>query len=117
MQQTLLFITAAGQGQIKTIQWLCENGADPSIRNQLGERPADVARRYGQLAALDLLKSHHLSEKDEESWLERSALSDIPISYAEGEPEPGLLYDKEAAIGKFVENYFSKVQRMDVIVQ
>ncbi|KAF6772910.1 hypothetical protein AHF37_07517 [Paragonimus kellicotti] len=89
---------AAGQGQIKIIQWLCENGADPSIRNQLGERPADVARRYGQLAALDLLKSHHLSEKDEESWLEQSALSEIPFGYAEGESEPGLLYDKEAAI-------------------
>ncbi|KAF7261335.1 hypothetical protein EG68_01340 [Paragonimus skrjabini miyazakii] len=91
---------AAGQGQIKIIHWLCENGADPSIRNQLGERPADVARRYGQLAALDLLKSHHLSEKEEESWLEQSALSDIPFSYVEGEPEPGLLYDKEAAIGR-----------------
>ncbi|KER26692.1 hypothetical protein T265_13953, partial [Opisthorchis viverrini] len=79
---------AAGQGHVKIIHWLLENGADPSITNHLGERPVDVARRFGQSAAIEPLKvrdPHNMvSEK-------------IP-GFLEGEPEPEVILDKEIAL-------------------
>ncbi|THD19696.1 Ankyrin repeat domain-containing protein 42 [Fasciola hepatica] len=101
---------AAGQGHIKIIQWLCENGADPNIVNHLGERPADIARRYGELAALDLLDPQTKSlkedadphdERDETlKWLNEALPSNVPLGYAEGELETELVYDREAALGR-----------------
>ncbi|XP_062495165.1 ankyrin repeat domain-containing protein 42 isoform X1 [Pezoporus occidentalis] len=46
---------AAGQGQIQCLQWLIEMGADCDITNDAGETPKDVAKRFAQLAAVELL--------------------------------------------------------------
>ncbi|NWS48818.1 ANR42 protein, partial [Probosciger aterrimus] len=46
---------AAGQGQIQCLQWLIEMGADCDITNDAGETPKDVAKRFAQLAAMELL--------------------------------------------------------------
>ncbi|KAM9565232.1 ankyrin repeat domain-containing protein 42 isoform 4-T7 [Guaruba guarouba] len=46
---------AAGQGQIQCLQWLIEMGADCDIRNDAGETPKDVAKRFAQLAAVEFL--------------------------------------------------------------
>ncbi|XP_025890720.1 ankyrin repeat domain-containing protein 42, partial [Nothoprocta perdicaria] len=46
---------AAGQGHIHCLQWLIEMGADCDITNEAGETPKDVAKRFAQLAAVELL--------------------------------------------------------------
>ncbi|VDP91429.1 unnamed protein product [Echinostoma caproni] len=113
---------AAGQGHIKIIQWLCENGADPNIVNHLGERPADIARRYGELAALDLLDpqtklSTDNNTKDENDetmkWLNDALPSNIPFGYVEGEIETELVYDREAALGRAQK----KIEKLEQLLQ
>ncbi|XP_062343505.1 ankyrin repeat domain-containing protein 42 isoform X3 [Cinclus cinclus] len=46
---------AAEQGHIHCLQWLVEMGADRDITNYAGETPEDVAKRFGHLAAVELL--------------------------------------------------------------
>ncbi|XP_026696900.1 ankyrin repeat domain-containing protein 42 isoform X1 [Athene cunicularia] len=46
---------AAGQGHIHCLRWLMEMGADCDITNDAGETPKDVAKRFSQLAAVELL--------------------------------------------------------------
>ncbi|NXJ43130.1 ANR42 protein, partial [Ciconia maguari] len=46
---------AAGQGHIHCLQWLIEMGADCDIMNDAGETPKDVAKRFAQPAAVELL--------------------------------------------------------------
>ncbi|XP_051476792.1 ankyrin repeat domain-containing protein 42 isoform X2 [Apus apus] len=46
---------AAGQGHIHCLQWLIEMGANCDITNDAGETPKDVAKRFAQLAAVELL--------------------------------------------------------------
>ncbi|KFV65952.1 Ankyrin repeat domain-containing protein 42, partial [Dryobates pubescens] len=46
---------AAAQGHIQCLQWLIEMGADCDIKNDAGETPKDVAKRFAQVAAVDLL--------------------------------------------------------------
>ncbi|XP_009991147.1 PREDICTED: ankyrin repeat domain-containing protein 42 [Tauraco erythrolophus] len=46
---------AAGQGHIHCLQWLIEMGADCDITNDAGETPKDVAKRFSQQAAAELL--------------------------------------------------------------
>ncbi|XP_054044017.1 ankyrin repeat domain-containing protein 42 isoform X3 [Rissa tridactyla] len=46
---------AAEQGHIHCLQWLIETGADCDITNDAGETPKDVAKRFAQLAAVELL--------------------------------------------------------------
>ncbi|XP_054689396.1 ankyrin repeat domain-containing protein 42 isoform X3 [Grus americana] len=46
---------AAGQGHTHCLQWLIEMGADCDITNDAGETPKDVAKRFAQLAAVELL--------------------------------------------------------------
>ncbi|KAM6212617.1 LOW QUALITY PROTEIN: ankyrin repeat domain-containing protein 42 [Sarcoramphus papa] len=46
---------AAGQGHIHCLRWLIEMGADCDITNDAGETPKDVAKRFAQLAAVELL--------------------------------------------------------------
>ncbi|NXE11026.1 ANR42 protein, partial [Lophotis ruficrista] len=46
---------AAEQGHIHCLQWLIEMGADCDITNDAGETPKDVAKRFAQLAAVELL--------------------------------------------------------------
>ncbi|VDO59769.1 unnamed protein product [Schistosoma margrebowiei] len=92
---------AAGQGHLKIIQWLRENGADPKLRNELGESPADVARRYGHLGALKLLSPKSDGEYDNEEISDIIDLpSDIPLGYTEGEKMHQLIVDKNGAIGR-----------------
>nr|CAH8828863.1 unnamed protein product [Trichobilharzia regenti] len=102
---------AAGQGHIKIVQWLRENGADPRLRNSIGESPADVARRYGQLGTLKLLvsKSEEGNEKDEVS--DTDLPSDIPYGYTEGEKMPELIMDKNAALGR-AKKRIEKLERL-----
>ncbi|CAH8291094.1 unnamed protein product, partial [Schistosoma turkestanicum] len=91
---------AAGQGHLKIIQWLRENGADPKLRNTLGELPADVAKRYGQLGALKLLSPKSDGEYENDGISDIIDLpSDIPIGYTEGEKMHQLILDKNEAIG------------------
>ncbi|CAH8436575.1 unnamed protein product [Schistosoma curassoni] len=92
---------AAGQGHLKIIQWLRENGADPKLRNELGESPVDVARRYGQLGALKLLSPKSDGEYENEEISDITDLpSDIPLGYTEGEKTHQLIVDKNGAIGR-----------------
>ncbi|XP_065688913.2 ankyrin repeat domain-containing protein 42 isoform X2 [Patagioenas fasciata] len=46
---------AAGQGHIHCLQWLIDMGADCGITDDAGETPRDVAKRFAQLAAVELL--------------------------------------------------------------
>ncbi|NWI62680.1 ANR42 protein, partial [Todus mexicanus] len=46
---------AAAQGHIHCLQWLFEMGADCDITNDAGETPKEVAKRFAQLAAVELL--------------------------------------------------------------
>ncbi|XP_048150439.1 ankyrin repeat domain-containing protein 42 isoform X2 [Corvus hawaiiensis] len=46
---------AAEQGHIHCLQWLVEMGAGCDITNDAGETPKDVAKRFGHLAAVELL--------------------------------------------------------------
>ncbi|NXI68713.1 ANR42 protein, partial [Anseranas semipalmata] len=46
---------AAAQGHIHCLQWLIEMGADCDITDDAGETPKDVAKRFAQLAAVELL--------------------------------------------------------------
>ncbi|XP_078401829.1 ankyrin repeat domain-containing protein 42-like isoform X2 [Cetorhinus maximus] len=57
---------AAGQGHIGCLQWLIEMGADHHIRNDAGETPKDVAKRFSQLAAVNLLGGGIDDDSDEE---------------------------------------------------
>lgn len=51
----LIEITAAGQGNLEILQWLMECGADVGLRNQAGETPVDVARRFSRLTAVKMI--------------------------------------------------------------
>ncbi|XP_067890025.1 ankyrin repeat domain-containing protein 42-like isoform X3 [Heterodontus francisci] len=57
---------AAGQGHIGCLQWLIEMGGDHHIRNDAGETPKDVAKRFSQLAAVNLLGGGIDDDSDEE---------------------------------------------------
>ncbi|XP_053858975.1 ankyrin repeat domain-containing protein 42 isoform X2 [Vidua macroura] len=59
---------AAEQGHIHCLQWLVEMGADCDITNDAGETPKDVAKRFGHLAAVELLtpKTGNSNSSDEE---------------------------------------------------
>ncbi|XP_019384089.1 PREDICTED: ankyrin repeat domain-containing protein 42 [Crocodylus porosus] len=57
---------AAGQGHINCLQWMIEMGADCDITNEAGETPKDVARRFAQLAAVELLTQVTGDNSDEE---------------------------------------------------
>ncbi|NXC51194.1 ANR42 protein, partial [Penelope pileata] len=59
---------AAGQGHIHCLQWLIEMGADCDITDDAGETPKDVAKRFAQLAAVELLtqRTGDSSSSDEE---------------------------------------------------
>ncbi|KFP29484.1 Ankyrin repeat domain-containing protein 42, partial [Colius striatus] len=59
---------AAEQGHIHCLQWLIETGADCDITNDAGETPKDVAKRFAQLAAVELLaqRSGDSNSSDEE---------------------------------------------------
>ncbi|XP_038033467.2 ankyrin repeat domain-containing protein 42 isoform X4 [Anas platyrhynchos] len=46
---------AAEQGHVHCLQWLLERGADCYITDDAGETPKDVAKRFAQLAAVELL--------------------------------------------------------------
>ncbi|EDV29222.1 uncharacterized protein TRIADDRAFT_51290 [Trichoplax adhaerens] len=46
---------AAGNGHINILRWLMEQGCDVTIRNEAGETPKDVAKRYAQMGAVELL--------------------------------------------------------------
>ncbi|NXH16250.1 ANR42 protein, partial [Bucco capensis] len=46
---------AAAQGHIHCLQWLIEIGADCDITNDARETPKDVAKRFAQVAAVELL--------------------------------------------------------------
>ncbi|KAG8453080.1 hypothetical protein GDO86_004770 [Hymenochirus boettgeri] len=46
---------AAGQGRLECLQWLLEMGADYNITNEAGETPKDIAKRFAQLAAVNIL--------------------------------------------------------------
>ncbi|TGZ74797.1 hypothetical protein CRM22_000760 [Opisthorchis felineus] len=92
---------AAGQGHVKIIHWLLENGADPSITNHLGERPVDVARRFGQSAAIEPLKVRNSN----------SMISEKMPGFLEGEPEPEVIFDKETALDR-ARRRIDKFQRL-----
>uniref|UniRef100_UPI00398E7B30 ankyrin repeat domain-containing protein 42-like n=1 Tax=Pristiophorus japonicus TaxID=55135 RepID=UPI00398E7B30 len=57
---------AAGQGHLGCLQWLIEMGGDHHIRNDAGEIPKDVAKRFSQLAAVKLLGGGMHDDSDEE---------------------------------------------------
>ncbi|NWS67252.1 ANR42 protein, partial [Crotophaga sulcirostris] len=59
---------AARQGHIHCLQWLIEMGADCDITNDAGETPKDVAKRFAQLAAVELLtqRTEDSNSSDEE---------------------------------------------------
>ncbi|XP_037232671.1 ankyrin repeat domain-containing protein 42 isoform X3 [Falco rusticolus] len=46
---------AAEQGHIHCLRWLIEMGADCDITNDAGETPKDLAKRFAQLEAVELL--------------------------------------------------------------
>nr|XP_047911181.1 ankyrin repeat domain-containing protein 42 isoform X3 [Anser cygnoides] len=46
---------AAAQGHVHCLQWLLGMGADCDITDDAGETPKDVAKRFAQLAAVELL--------------------------------------------------------------
>ncbi|NXS55741.1 ANR42 protein, partial [Brachypteracias leptosomus] len=46
---------AAARGHVHCLQWLIEMGADCDITNDAGETPKDIAKRFAQLAAVELL--------------------------------------------------------------
>lgn len=48
---------AAGQGQLNVVQWLIENGANATIKNNAGETARDVAQRFAQLAVSKILET------------------------------------------------------------
>ncbi|CAH8447918.1 unnamed protein product [Heterobilharzia americana] len=102
---------AAGQGHIKIVQWLRENGADPRLRNSLGESPADVARRYGQLGTLKLLLPKSSGEDENNDISDMDLPSDIPYGYTEGEKMPQLIMDKNVALGR-AKKRIEKIERM-----
>ena len=58
---------AAGQGHLRVLQWLIENGADLKIVNQSGESARDVAKRFAQLACIKILE-YEVGSDDEESY-------------------------------------------------
>ncbi|ESN94117.1 hypothetical protein HELRODRAFT_193840 [Helobdella robusta] len=47
---------AAGQGHLDILQWLIEHDANTRIKNKAGESVVDVARRFAQLPALQMLQ-------------------------------------------------------------
>ncbi|CAM4358546.1 unnamed protein product [Caretta caretta] len=57
---------AAGQGHISCLQWLIGIGAACDITNEAGETPKDVAKRFAQLAAAELLRRAMGDDSDEE---------------------------------------------------
>nr|XP_039250501.1 ankyrin repeat domain-containing protein 42-like [Styela clava] len=84
---------AAGQGQIEILQWLIEMGASMDIQNSNGQTPRDVANRFGQLGALQLLGG---SESDD-SESDYSDEEDLPLRGLAGDSSDnkGLLLDPE----------------------
>ena len=53
--QTGLLYTAASRSQLAVAKFLIESGADPNLRNSLGESPLDVAVSRGHLAMAKFL--------------------------------------------------------------
>ncbi|KAH8854635.1 Ankyrin repeat domain-containing protein 42 [Schistosoma japonicum] len=102
---------AAGQGHLMIIQWLRANGADPKLCNILGESPADVARRYGQLGALKLLSPSSDGECEDDENFGIDLPSDIPFGYTEGEKIPQCLVDRNGTLGR-AKNRIDKLQHM-----
>ncbi|XP_037986348.1 ankyrin repeat domain-containing protein 42 isoform X2 [Motacilla alba alba] len=75
---------AAEQGHIHCLQWLVEMGADCDITNDAGETPKDVAKRFGHLAAVELLAPRTGNSNSSEEELDANNIKFFETHGVEG---------------------------------
>ncbi|XP_010085968.1 PREDICTED: ankyrin repeat domain-containing protein 42, partial [Pterocles gutturalis] len=88
---------AAGQGHIHCLQWLIEMGADCDITNDAGETPKDVAKRFAQQEAVELLTQRTGDSNSSDEELDANNIKFFESHGVEGstDSKEDLTLDKE----------------------
>ncbi|XP_053944772.1 ankyrin repeat domain-containing protein 42 isoform X2 [Cuculus canorus] len=88
---------AAIQGHIHCLQWLIEMGADCDITNDAGETPKDVAKRFAQSSAVELLTQRTGDSNSSEEELDPNDIKFFERHGVEGstDSKEDLTLDKE----------------------
>lgn len=111
-QGSTLLHKAAEQGHIKLVQWLLTNGADPLITNQLGETPAEMARRFDHPDVVQLLRPSKLTtDLDECASVASSPLSEFNLGFTVSEIRTDVAGDREAGLDR-ARRKIEKLQRL-----
>ncbi|NXM88170.1 ANR42 protein, partial [Oenanthe oenanthe] len=75
---------AAERGHIHCLQWLLEMGADCDITNDAGETPEDVAKRFGHLAAVEVLTPRTANDNSSDDELDANNVKFFETHGVEG---------------------------------
>ncbi|XP_010167314.1 ankyrin repeat domain-containing protein 42-like, partial [Antrostomus carolinensis] len=109
---------AAGQGRIHCLQWLIEMGADCGITNDAGETPKDVAKRFAQLAAVELLTQRTGDSNSSDEELDANNIQFFERHGVEGstDSKEDLTLDKEEKRNARIRAY-RKIQELQQLLE
>ncbi|XP_040514578.1 ankyrin repeat domain-containing protein 42 isoform X1 [Gallus gallus] len=109
---------AAGQGHIHCLQWLIEMGADCDITDDAGETPKDVAKRFAQLAAVELLTQRTGDSNSGDEELDASNIKFFERHGVEGstDSKEDLILDKVEKMNARIRAYH-RIQELQQLLE
>ncbi|NXU58104.1 ANR42 protein, partial [Turnix velox] len=109
---------AAEQGHTHCLEWLIEMGADCDVINDAGETPMDVAKRFGQLAAVELLTQGSGDSNSNDEELEANNVKFFETCDVEGstDSKQDLTLDKAERRNARIEAYL-KIQELQYLLE
>ncbi|XP_068002198.1 ankyrin repeat domain-containing protein 42 [Melanerpes formicivorus] len=109
---------AAAQGHIQCLQWLIEMGANCDIKNDAGETPKAVAKRFAQVAAVDLLTQVTGDSASSEEELDAKNVKFFESHGVEGSTDSrgDLTLDKEQRRNARIRAY-GKIQELQQLLE
>ncbi|KAK2519417.1 ankyrin repeat domain-containing protein 42 isoform X1 [Columba livia] len=109
---------AAGQGHIHCLQWLIDMGADCGITDDAGETPRDVAKRFAQPAAVELLTQRTGDSNSSDEELDANSIKFFERHGVEGstDSKEDLTLDKAEKRNARIRAY-RKIQELQQLLE
>ncbi|KFP70217.1 Ankyrin repeat domain-containing protein 42, partial [Acanthisitta chloris] len=109
---------AAEQGHTHCLQWLIEMGADCDITNDAGQTPKDVAKRFAQLAAVELLAPRTGDSNSSDEELDASNIKFFERHGVEGstDSKEDLTLDEEEKRNARIRAY-QRIQKLQQLLE
>ncbi|XP_064889039.1 ankyrin repeat domain-containing protein 42 isoform X4 [Columba livia] len=111
-------LPAAGQGHIHCLQWLIDMGADCGITDDAGETPRDVAKRFAQPAAVELLTQRTGDSNSSDEELDANSIKFFERHGVEGstDSKEDLTLDKAEKRNARIRAY-RKIQELQQLLE